>query len=152
MNALRDTIGLVAGALVVPFLIWLVPQYWRNIRGLHPDTPPPAWPLSLAAWRAFARAWPLGAVSFIVATPFVFVAKLTADGSVASTVAAVVVALIGVVFWGMAIPAVVLSNRPRCLVAPHHRVMPGWLAERRGAPVPPTPEPAKPPRWHLAPR
>jgi hypothetical protein len=152
MNALRDTIGLAAGAIALPFLIWLVPQYWRNQRGLHPDTPPPGWPLSNRAWRAFARAWPLGAVSFIAAIPFVFVAKLASAGSTAAVSASVVVALIGIVFWGLAIPAVVLVNRPRFLVAPHHRALPGWLAERRGAPVPPTPEPAKPPKWHLAPR
>ena len=151
MNDLRDTLGVAFSVVVWPFLLYAFPRYWRNARGLHADTPPPGWPLTLATWRAFARVWPVIALSFIVAIPFVFVAQFTKDGSVPFAIAMVVLACVALV-WFIAVPAVILFNRPRFLVAPHHRSLPGWLAERRGAPVPPTPEPTKPPRWHLAPR
>jgi hypothetical protein len=59
--------------------------------------------------------------------------------------------LLGAVGVFILIPSVVLYNRPSFLVAPHHRALPGYLAERRGEPASRVPPPAKPPKWHARP-
>ena len=130
--------------------VWLMPKWWRNERGLHTDTPPPWWPWSRASWRALVRAWMPLAISALIGEAASVVMMLAAEGPL--WVGANVLAVTGVLIWAFVIPAVVLFNRPRCLLAPHHRALPGWLSERRGTAVPPVPEPAKPPRWHTAAR
>lgn len=145
---LKEVVFLI---LAPPFLalnIWLLPRWWRNERGLHAHTPPPDWPWSGAFWRALVRIWgPLGYV-ILEAIPATIVTMFVSEGLLFD----ITLAITGIVGWAgiLVLPSVWLFNRPRFLLPPHLRPLPGWLAERRGAPVPPVPEPAKPPRWHAA--
>jgi hypothetical protein len=126
----------------------LLPQWWRNDRGLHTDTPPPDWgSRDSPVWRAAARSWPVVAVTFLLLIPPIVVLEvIAADSAVAQVLSpvsgALVVALL--VTW-VTVP---LANRPRFLVAPHHRALPGLLAERRGVTAPPVAPPRHPPKWH----
>lgn len=148
MNEIRDTIGLALAPVGFVALLWILPRWWRNERCLHTDTPPPSWPWSLAFWHALVRIWmPIG-ITFLIAIPPAVITEFVVEGPV--WVACNLVLVVGGVMLIVVTPWVALFNRPRLVIAPHHRALPGWLAERRGAPVPPVPEPAKPPRWHAA--
>jgi hypothetical protein len=143
-----------AFVVLAPFmlacLLWILPQWWRNERGLHTDTPSPTWIWGLALWHAAVRLFmPLG-MSFAVAIPGTAITILVTHGPM--KLVGDILLGIGAFIWIFVIPPVVLFNRPRFVLAPHHRALPGLLAEWRGAPVPPVPEPAKPPRWHAAAR
>jgi hypothetical protein len=142
----RDTLAMIFAGPAVAFFVWLLPQVWRNGRGLHTDTPPHGvhagpW------WHAFVRTWPVGAMVFIAIIPPVFVLELVDEGSAVGVVCRVLIGLAGLAAFTL-VPAVWFSNRPSFLVAPHHRALPGFVAERRGEPVPHVPPPAKPPKWH----
>jgi hypothetical protein len=145
----RDTLAMIFAWPLWVFLAWLLPQWWGNRRGLHTDTPPPGLRDS-PGWRAFARAWGAGAMVFLLIIPPTFVLELVAEDSTVGVICRVLIGLAGVAAVTL-VPAVVLYNRPSFLVAPHHRALPGLLAERRGEPAPPVPPPAKPPKWHARP-
>jgi hypothetical protein len=130
--------------------VWMLPKAWRNERGLHTDTAPPSWPWGLAFWRALCRVWVPLAGSIVIVIPPALVTEFVTEGPI-FVICNVLFGMVAVL-WFAVVPSVMLFNRPRFLVAPHHRALPGWIAERRGAPVPPVPEPEKPPRWHAAPR
>ena len=144
----RDVIALTLAPFMFAGVVWILPQWWRNERGLHTDTPPPSWVWSMAIWRALCRVWMPIAISILIVIPPAVATEFVSEGPVfvLCDVLFGVVALL----WFVAVPSVLLFNRPRFLLAPHHRPLPGWLAERRGAPVPPVPEPVKPPPWHVA--
>ena len=145
---IRDTIALALAPFFFAGFAWIVPKWWRNERGLHTDTPPPSWPWSLAFWHALCRVWMPIAITFLIGVPPAVVTEFVTAGPVFA--ACNVLLAVGAVMMALGWPAVLLFNRPRFLLAPHHRALPGWLAERRGAPVPPVPEPGKPPPWHVA--
>jgi hypothetical protein len=147
---LEDIIALVIAPFLFTGIVWILPKWWHNERGLHTDTPPPSWSWSLAFWHALCRVWMPLAISILIVIPPAVVTEFVTAGPifvVCNVLYGIVAAL-----WFAVVPSVMLFNRPRWLLAPHHRALPGWLAERRGVPVPPVPEPEKPPRWHLAPR
>lgn len=139
---LKDAIALACAPFLFCLFAWFLPQWWRNERGLHTGMPPPSRSSSTTFWHAVVRTWGALAISILTAIPPAVVTEFVTDGPVY----ALCNALLGVValMWLFVIPSVWLYNRPRFLVAPHLRAMPGWLAERRGAPVPRLPEPAKP--------
>jgi hypothetical protein len=145
----RDTLAMIFAWPAVAFLAWLLPRVWRNDRGLHTDTPPPG-TRAKPWWRAFVRAQPVGAMVFMAIIPPTFLLEFVSEGSTVGIVCRALIGLAGLAAFTL-VPAVVLYNRPSFLVAPHHRKLPGLLAERRGEPPPPVPPPAKPPRWHARP-
>ena len=68
----RDTLALIFCWPLVAFFAWMLPQLWRNVRGLHTDTPPHG--ISPGpAWHAFVRVQPVGEMVFIVGLPPTFV-------------------------------------------------------------------------------
>jgi hypothetical protein len=146
----KEIVLLILGPAYFGLFVWLLPQWWRNERGIHPQTPPPDWPWSGAFWRSLVRLW--GPVTYVclVGIPATIVTIFVSEGLLSD----ITLAITGIVGWTaiFVLPSVWLFNRPRFLLPPHLRALPGWLADRRGAPVPPVPEPAKPPRWHAAPR
>lgn len=145
----RDTLAMIFAWPAWAFFAWLLPQWWSNRRGLHTDTPPPGLRAG-PGWHAFVRAWPVGAMVFIVGIPPTFVLEFVSEGSTVGIICRTLIGLAGLAAFTL-VPSVVLSNRPSFLVAPHHRALPGLLAERRGQPAPRVPPPAKPPRWHARP-
>jgi hypothetical protein len=145
----RDTLAMIFAWPAWLGFAWLLPQWWRNVRGLHTDTPPHGIRAG-PGWRAFVRAWPVGAMVFLLGIPPTFVLEFVAEGSAVGIVCRTLIGLAGLAAFTL-VPAVVLSNRPSFLVAPHHRKLPGLLAERRGESAPRVPPPAKPPRWHVRP-
>lgn len=145
----RDTLAMIFAWPLWAFFAWLLPQWWRNVRGLHTDTPPSGL-RGGAGWRAFVRAWPVGTLAFMAIIPPTFVLELVGEDGTAGTICRALILIAGLAALTL-VPSVVLANRPSFLVAPHHRALPGLLAERRGEPAPPVPPPAKPPRWHTRP-
>ena len=145
----RDTLAMIFAWPAWLGFAWLLPQWWRNVRGLHTDTPPHGIRAG-PGWRAFVRAWPVGAMVFLLGIPPTFVLEFVAEGSAVGIVCRTLIGFAGLAAFTL-VPAVVLSNRPSFLVAPHHRKLPGLLAERRGESAPRVPPPAKPPRWHVRP-
>jgi hypothetical protein len=128
------------------FFAWMLPQVWRNVRGLHTDTPPHGIRAG-PGWHAFVRVQPIGEMVFLLGIPPVFVLEFVAEGSTVGIICRTLLGLAGLAALTL-IPAVWFYNRPSFLVAPHHRELPGYLAEKRGAPAPPVPPSAKPPKWH----
>jgi hypothetical protein len=147
---LERAIFLVLAPPLYVLFVWALPRWWRNERGLHTDTPPPSWIWSLAFWRALCRVWGALAIIFLIGIPVTIVTFFVSHGLVFD-ITSVIGAFVGIASV-FVVPSIMLLNRPRFLLAPHHRALPGWIAERRGAPVPPVPEPEKPPRWHVASR
>jgi hypothetical protein len=145
----RDTLAMIFCWPVVALFTWLLPQWWRNVRGLHTDTPPPGLRAG-PGWHAFVRVWPVGAIVFIVGLPPTFVLEFVTEGSTLGIICRTLIGLAGLAAFTL-VPAVWFYNRPSFVIAPHHRGLPGYLAERRGEPVPPVPPPAKPPKWHARP-
>jgi hypothetical protein len=146
MTSIRDIVAMIFCWPAVAFFVWMVPQLWRNERGLHTDTPPPGtrpkpW------WHAFVRVQPVGEMAFIVGLPPAFVLEFVPEGSTVGIICQGLLLVAGFVGFVL-VPVVWFYNRPSFLVAPHHGRLPGLLAERRGEPVPRVPPPAKPPRWH----
>jgi hypothetical protein len=146
MTATRDTLAIIFAWPAVAFFAWMLPKLWRNVRGLHTDTPPPGI-RATPGWRAFVRAQPVGGMVFIAVIPPTFVLEFVAETSVVGIICQGLLLIAGVAAVTL-IPGVVLYNEPKFLVAPHHRALPGLLAERRGEPAPRVPPPSKPPRWH----
>jgi hypothetical protein len=143
---LRDTLALIFAWPMWALFLWALPRVWRNERGLHTETPPPG-TRARPWWRAFVRVQPVGELAFLLGIPPVFVLEFVSEGSTVGIVCRSLIGLATVVGFVL-VPTVWFYNRPSGLVAPHHRALPGLLAERRGAPVPPVPPPAKPPKWH----
>ena len=83
----------------------------------------------------------------IAILPPTFVLEFVAEGSTVGIICRTLIGLSGLAAFTL-VPAVWFYNRPSPLVAPHHRALPGYLAERRGEPVPRVPPPMKPPKWH----
>jgi hypothetical protein len=148
MTSTRDIVAMIFCWPAVAFFAWLVPQLWRNVRGLHTDTPPHGIRPG-PAWHAFVRVQPVGEMVFIVGLPPTFVLEFVAEGSAVGIICRALIGLAGLAAFTL-VPAVWFYNRPSFAVAPHHRGLPGLLAERRGEPVPRVPPPAKPPKWHAS--
>jgi hypothetical protein len=146
VTSARDILAMIFAWPMWALFAWLLPQMWRNVRGLHTDTPPHGI-RATPAWHAFVRVQPVGQLVFLVIIPPVFVLELVAEDSVVGIVCRALLLLGGLAAFTL-VPAVWFYNRPSFLVAPHHRALPGLLAERDGEPVPPVPPPAKPPKWH----
>jgi hypothetical protein len=142
----RDTLAMIFAWPLWAFFAWLLPQWWRNVRGLHTDTPPQGLRAG-PGWHAFVRTWPVGTMVFLAIIPPTFALEFVAEGSTLGTICRVLIGLSGLAAFTL-VPAVWFSNRPSFLVAPHHRALPGYTAERRGEPVPRVPPPVKPPKWH----
>jgi hypothetical protein len=147
---LEDLIALAIAPFFYVAIVWILPKWWRNERGLHTETPPPSWPWSLAFWHALCRVWTPLAFTFLIGIPPAILTEFVTEGPLFAA-CNILLALAGAMLV-VVCPVVMLYNRPAFLLAPHHRALPGWLAERRGAPVPHVPEPIKPPRWHFAAR
>jgi hypothetical protein len=145
----RDTLAMIFAWPLWVLFAWALPQVWRNQRGLHTDTPPPG-TRARPWWRAFVRVQPVGEMVFLLGIPPTFVLQLVAEGSTVGIICRTLIGLAGLAAFTL-VPAVWFYNRPSFLVAPHHRKLPGYLAERRGEPVPRVPPPAKPPKWHARP-
>jgi hypothetical protein len=145
----RDTLAMIFAWPLWVFLAWLLPLIWRNKRGLHTDTPPPGTRAS-PVWHAFVRVLPVGAMVALLIIPPTFVLEFVAEGSTVGIICRGLIFIAGVAALTL-VPAVALYNEPSFLVAPHHRKLPGLLAERRGEPAPRVPPPAKPPKWHARP-
>ena len=146
MTELRETLGLIFAWPLWILFAWALPRTWRNERGLHTETPPPG-TSARPWWRAFVRVQPVGEWAFLVIIPPVFVLGFAAEDSVVGIICRALL-LIGGIAGFTLVATVWFYNRPSIAVAPHHRELPGLLAERRGAPVPPVPPPSKPPKWH----
>jgi hypothetical protein len=145
----RDTLAMIFAWPLWVLFAWALPRLWRNQRGLHTDTPPPG-TRAKPWWRAFVRVQPVGSMVFLLGIPPTFVLELVAEGSTVGIICRILIGLAGLAAFTL-VPAVWFYNEPKFLVAPHHRGLPGYLAERRGEPVPPVPPPAKPPKWHARP-
>jgi hypothetical protein len=146
MTEIRDTLAMIFAWPFWGLFAWMLPKLWHNVRGLHTDTPPPG-TRARPWWHAFVRVQAAGLIAFLVIIPPAFVSEFVADDSTVGVICQGLL-LIGGFVGFVLVPVVWFYNRPSFLVAPHHRNLPGLLAERRGAPVPPVPPPAKPPKWH----
>jgi len=143
---IRDIVAMIFAWPAWVFLLWGLPQYWRNARGLHTETPPPG-TRARPWWRALARVWPVGAMVFLLGIPPTFMLEFVAEDSALGIICRILIGLAGLAAFTL-VPSVWFYNRPSFVVAPHHRALPGLLAERRGEPVPWVAPPAKPPKWH----
>lgn len=87
-------------------------------------------------WRSFVRAYPATTLTFAVGVPVLIVEKFIDDGPVREFAdsAGIVVAVACLLLLG-----VILYNRPKFLVAPHHRHQQGLLGELGGLKSGPTP-------------
>jgi hypothetical protein len=88
-------------------------------------------PRAPSGYGALVRAFPAGALAFLVLIPPVFVHELVAEDSAVWIVCRGLIAVGGLAAITL-IPAVILFNRPSILVAPGLRSLPGLIAERRG--------------------
>jgi hypothetical protein len=145
----REALAMIFAWPMWALFVWALPRVWRNERGLHTDTPPPG-TRTRPWWRALVRVQPAGEMAFLVGIPPAFVLGFVAEGSTVGIICQGLLLLGGFVGFVL-VPTVWFYNRPSFLVAPHHRNLPGLLAERRGEPVPRVPPPAKPPKWHARP-
>jgi hypothetical protein len=142
----RETLAMIFAWPLWALLAWGLPRVWRNERGLHTDTPPPP-TRARPWWHALVRVQPVASMVFLLGIPPTFVLEVVAEGSTLGVICRILIGLAGLAAFTL-VPAVWFYNEPSFLVAPHHRKLPGLLAERRGEPVPPVPPPAKPPKWH----
>jgi hypothetical protein len=102
----------------------------RNPAGLSADLdhPPEWWPFDLPTWRALVRIAPVGAAEGVVWGAWFIVEGLPDSGAVD----AVETALQALVLLALAaLGAVALFNRPRILVSPPLRDLPGLIEEWR---------------------
>ena len=136
----RDLLAATICLLAFALLVWRLPLLWRNEIGWESDRPPKWWFLGEAAWRACARLPPVGLAASLTGGAYVMSVYLgVAEGLRYALV--VPPAIVMVLGW-----SVFLFNRPKAIVAPHHRAQPGALQEWLGASAPQTPPPQRPTR------
>jgi hypothetical protein len=92
------------------------------------NRPPEWWPFDLPSWRALVRIAPVGAAEGVIWGAW-FIAAGLADSGPVDAVQAVLQVLIVVAL--VALLAVALFNRPRILVSPPLRELPGAIDEWR---------------------
>jgi hypothetical protein len=119
----------------------VVPRAWRGeLPAFRRLEAPSFWPFPDALWRGFIRVAPVNAVGFgllfILLAGEVLLAEpgLLSTALVGSRAARMLVAI---AIFLIVIPldiAIVFLGRPRRLVPPHVRHLPGAIAEWRGAP------------------
>jgi hypothetical protein len=142
-----DIVACAIGVVGAIGMLWLLPGWWRNERGLHVETPAPNWPWSPAAWRVLVRTWPALALTWCFMVPTAIIGTLSPDHGVAFVLVGVfgVAPLLALMFCCI---TVALFNRPRFLVAQHVRDQPGLVQEWRGRRPTHVPPPGQPPPWH----
>jgi len=118
----EDTLATILAWPMWFFLAWQLPRWWRM---------PPPGPRVPRSFSALVRAFPAGALAFLVLIPPVFVHELVAEDSPVWIVCRGLIAVGGLAAITV-IPAVILFNRPSFIVAPALRALPGLLTERRG--------------------
>jgi len=105
---------------------------WRGKSATDPYRAPDWWPFDLVWWRALVRSGPAGTIEGpLVAAGYVVSGF---DSSSAQQVVEVIVAVLAAVAL-LLTAAVALYNRPKLLVAPHLRKLPGAVDEWKGAEV-----------------
>jgi hypothetical protein len=132
-------------AVLAALGIWRLPRAWRNEIGLHSDTPHPWWLWGERLWRAVVRTAPVGAAMFVLAAPL-YPLELLITQEILHGVIVTLIALgsLPIFVGGL---TVILFNRPKRFVAPHHRHQRGLVAELLGRRSAPTPPPESVPSW-----
>jgi hypothetical protein len=102
----------------------------RHPAGLAADLTRPVewWPFDLPSWRALVRIAPMGAAEAVVWGAW-FIAAGLADSGPVDTVEAVLQILVLLALASLV--AIALFNRPRILVSPPLRELPGAIEEWR---------------------
>ncbi len=105
---------------------------WRGKSATDPYRAPDWWPFDLVWWRALVRSGPAGTIEGpLVATGYVVSGF---DNSSAQEVVEVIVAVLAAIAL-LLTAAVALYNRPKLLVLPHLRELPGAVDELKDAQV-----------------
>jgi hypothetical protein len=128
----------------------LLPRMWRNDAGFHSDQPHPVWPWGKRTWRAMTRCVPLCFPIFAIGAVW-YPIDLSIDQDGTAHEIGTYVFGIPIVANLVALVTVFLFNRPKFLVAPHHRHQKGLVLELFGRRSAPTPAPRRPPAWHSEP-
>jgi hypothetical protein len=118
----------IIGGVVVVAGLYAFRALWSEWRGQNgPDLYRAAgwWPFSLPLWRALVRSGPIGAVE----------APLLGGVYLASGVLDIVPSAFATLSLALVV-VVALFNRPRFVVAPGLRELPGLIDEWKGAPLP----------------
>ena len=118
----------IIGGIVLVAGLYALRVLWSDWRGENrPDLyqAPDWWPFDLPLWRALVRSGPIGAVE----------APLLGGVYIASGPLDVVLSVLATLSLILML-VVALLNRPRFLVAPALRELPGLLDEWKGAPMP----------------
>jgi hypothetical protein len=120
---------LLGGVTLVGGLYGLV-AIIRHPAGLAADVTRPAgwWPFDLPSWRALVRIAPVGAAEGVVWGAWFIAEGLPDSGPVDAVEAVLQVLMLAAL---TALLAVALFNRPRILVSPPLRALPGALEEWR---------------------
>jgi hypothetical protein len=120
---------LLGGIAVVGGLVGLATMV-RRPAGLSTDLARPAgwWPFDLPAWRALVRIAPLGAAEAVVWGAW-FIAAGLPDSTPVDAIETVLQVLVLLALASLV--TVALFNRPRILVSPPLRDLPGALEEWR---------------------
>jgi hypothetical protein len=126
---------IIGGVVLVAGLYALRVLWWEWRGEGQPDLyqAPDWWPFDLPLWRALVRSGPIGAVE----------APLLGGVYLASGVLDVVLSVFVALSLVLTL-VVALFNRPRFLVAPGLRELPGLIGERKGEPVPQRGPPSNP--------
>lgn len=126
---------IIAGVIVATSL-YALRGFWSEWRGKSATDPYRAadwWPFGLVWWRALVRSGPAGTIEGpLVAAGYVVSGS---DNSSAQQAIEVLVAVL-VALALLLTAAVALYNRPKFLVPPHLRKLPGAVDELKGAEVP----------------
>jgi hypothetical protein len=130
--------------------VLVVPRIWRNAGGFHSDQPHPAWPWGKRIWRAWIRCVPLCFPFFPIGAVW-YPIDLSIDQEGTAHEIGTYVFGIPIVANIVALVTVFLFNRPKFLVAPHHRHQKSLVLELLGRRSAPTPAPRRPPAWHSDP-
>lgn len=140
----RDITGWLVCVFGAAFSVWALPKLWRNEGGFHSDTPHPWWPWGIRLWRASVRAAPLGCTVFIVGAVIPLTWLVTDE--LWNGVVTGILAMTGAAIFSLGL-TIILFNRPKRIVAPHHRHQRGLIAELSGKRSSPTPPPKRLPAW-----
>lgn len=124
----------IAGVIVATSLYALRGLWsaWQGKSATDPYRAPDWWPFNLVWWRALVRSGPAGTIE----GPLVAAGYLASgfDSSPAQQVVEVIVAVLAAIAL-LLTAAVALYNRPKLLVPPQLRKLPGAVDEWKGAEV-----------------
>ncbi len=143
--SVKDTITVIGLLLMGARGIWILPQIWRNERGLDPNVEPLIWPLGLAWWQGSVRVLPVFFPSLLIIAPDHVLETLRLAGPV--WIALRVVLDVGVLLIACLWVGILFFNRPKWAVAPHLRHQPGMLAQWAGRRPESTATPAHEAPW-----